>query len=427
MNRVVAPTASPLLPDDQSYSDEPDFQIVYDQAKQAWLDRQHRRSGKINTHQAYALSLQQFENWSPVPLWKVTPTVAETWAQELEQGQMPTYTDVVIVNIRTGKIHHPLCRMIPTKPYRLTFATCEQAELAGYKVCTLCAPQLGYGKALAPASINQKLAALSSFYDFFKNYTFTAPSGQVITLWPPERGNPFAGVKRAAVGMYERATYPTYEEVLAILTACNRATQTGLRDFTLLYTFVVTCRRSTEILNLRWGDIEPAEEGNFKFRYQAKGGKVRWAPMRREVHQVLVDYLKAVDRWPSDANAYVFQPLAPERATRLGHTVTYSNQPLSNSQVNRILKKYGRQAGIDQAKCHVHGLRHAGVRRRYQEAKRQGEADLLELSHFLGHSNVATTQIYSQELLTDPPDPAGRLVVLAFRPQKAQHQRNQSI
>jgi hypothetical protein len=38
------------------------------------------------------------------------------------------------------------------------------------------------------------------------------------------------------------------------------------------------------------------------------------------------------------------------------------------------------------------------------------------MSQFLGHANVAVTQVYTQSVLEDPADPAGELVVDTFMP-----------
>ncbi len=401
--------------------------LAWTMAREAWLESKRRRSGRNNTVNAYSTALDQFLAWSPVPLWEVSAAVAQAWAVALERGETLRYFGPVVANSRSGKIHHPNCRAAPTEAYREELLDLRAGQEAGYTLCGLCARDLGHGRALAPASVNQKLAALSSFYAFVKTrFTFRLPGGQELALWPADRENPFLAVERAQVDTYGRAEYPTYEEVVAMLATCNLESARGMRDYALVYTLVVTCRRSSEILNLTWGDIEPAADGNYKFRYVYKGGKEKWAPLRREVYQVLVDYLKMVGRWIPDDGDYLFTPLEPKRARRVGAPVD-PNTPITNTHLNAILKKLGRRAGVDAVKCHVHGLRHAGARKRYQEAKKEGNVDLLELSQFLGHSNVSTTQVYTMQVLDDPEDPAGASAAAAFRPppKKRRGKKNQ--
>jgi len=404
--------------------DSDNRRLAWSMAIDAWLAAKARKSGRTNTRDAYQTALRQFLDWSPYELWEVTPAVAQQWARALETGEGQEWHGIAIANTRSRKAHHPACTSLPADGYREDFDSLDDALDAGYAVCGRCATKLGMGGGLAPASVNQKLAAMSSLYQFVqRRYSVPTPDGREIALWAADRANPFQTVERAEVDTYGRSTYPSYEEVVEILGACNTENPTGARDFALLYTLVVTCRRCSEILNLKWGDIEASGDGNFKFKYIYKGGKVKWAPLRQEVHAVLVDYLKVARRWIPNNDEYVFLPLDPEKAKRLGVEVQ-EDTPITNAQANGILKKYGRRVGVDVRKCHIHGLRHAGARKRYQEAKKAGNADLLELSQFLGHSSVAVTQVYSQMVLDDPGDPSGDAAAAAFAPRKKQKRRN---
>jgi integrase len=278
---------------------------------------------------------------------------------------------------------------------------------------------------LSRASVNQKISALSSFFQFVQaRYVFRTPDGREVALWPADRANPFGAVERAEIDVYARAQYPSTEEVQAILGAINTETERGARDFALLYTFAVTCRRAREILSLRWGQIEPAADKHWKFKYVYKGGKTKVAPLQNDVYQAMVHYLKKVGRYPLKADELVFVTLDGERAGRvldsgvLDCDPAQANRAITNGQANRMLKVYARRAGVDERKAHLHALRHAGARQRYQSAKQAGNADLLEISQFLGHSSVAVTQIYAGQVLDDPGDPAGAAAAAAFKPKR---------
>lgn len=401
-------------------ADDPRW-MMWEMARQAWLDGLRRKSGADNTVQAYTLAMQQFVQWSPVSLWDVSAGIAQEFARALERGLAQVYWGPVVVNTRTGRVHHPGRGCAPSEQYAQRYDALEAALEDGYTVCSGCASSLGQGQPLSRASVNQKISALASFFQFVQaRYVFRTPDGREVALWPADRANPFGTVERAEIDVYARAQYPSTEEVQAILGAINTETERGARDFALLYTFAVTCRRAREILSLTWGQIEPAADGQWKFRYVYKGGKTKVAPLQNDVYQAMVHYLKRVGRYPLKAEELVFVTLDGERAGRVldCDPAQAADRQITNGQANRMLKVYARRAGVDERKAHLHALRHAGARQRYQSAKKAGNADLLEISQFLGHSSVAVTQIYAGQVLDDPGDPAGAAAAAAFKPKR---------
>ncbi len=255
-------------------------------------------------------------------------------------------------------------------------------------------------KNLAKRTINLKLAALSSFYLFVQaNYD----------IWPLDKRNPFAAVERHEIDPKEGAEFPSIKEVKAILTAINRHCLTGKRDFALFYTFLVTCRRSSELLNLKWGDLKEANDGDYTFSYKCKGGKVKETILKKKCYQAIVDYLKAAGRFDTlSDDDYIFIPLS-NHATRFNHIhATEKNKPISNNSVNRTLKKYARITGLPAAKAHLHSLRHAGARLRINQMRQEKGVDLEELMNLLGHANINTTFIYVHSHHNVAVDPGGQ-------------------
>jgi len=346
-NKLDAPlTQADIPPNDLAAADSSTLWCAWDQAKEAWLDSKRRRSGGENTARAYSIAVRQFFEFASVPPWQVSPAIAQAWAQHLY-------------------------------------------------------------KSLSPASVNLKLAALTSLYDFVQRKYIT---GSAFALWPADRANPFRVVERARVSPYGRACFPSTNELKTLLSIINMKSLTGKRDFALLYTFATTCRRFSEIINLRWGDLQEMDDGDRVFTYRYKGGEERRAVLNRRAFRAICEYLQAAGRLETiQAEDYIFTPLFPERTTRLHPDRAIDPaRPLSNSQVNAILKKYARRAGVDQRKAHVHALRHAGARLRVEQQKRsQGGVDYLKLMRLLGHSSLAVTQIYSQSVLENPVDPDG--------------------
>lgn len=329
--------------------------LKWKEAYNAWLDAKRRKSGSENTAATYAAAWQQFFTWCQAKPWDVSGRLAQQWAALLAgQGNPAT------------------------------------------------------GRKLSPASVNLKLAALSSFYSFAQNQYNLRPVGQ---------RNPFRIVERAKISPFGRSKYPTTAEAQAIMGAINTNCLSGKRDLALLLTYLVSCRRSAEILNLCWGDIQPGHDGNYIFVYRAKGGKIKKAVLHRHCYDLIVDYLSAAGRLKTiAADDFIFMALDPTKATRLPHITCPSTGPLTNSMVNQLLKKYAARAGVHSDKAHLHGLRHAGGRMRFRMMKQNGTVDLFEIMHLLGHKTVAITQIYVTEVLEDPLDRGARAAVEVFLP-----------
>jgi len=89
---------------------------------------------------------------------------------------------------------------------------------------------------------------------------------------------------------------------------------------------------------------------------------------------------------------YIFTALT-DKATRLPgvNAATFNpfGQALSMREAGRLLKTYGRRAGLDSGKLKVHTLRHTGAHGR----KESGE-DITKISQDLAHSSLAVTTIY---------------------------------
>jgi integrase/recombinase XerD len=412
------------------------------EAYYTWLDQARQKSGGPNTVKAYKTNFKQFFStqvdaagqiiWQPVAPWEVTPRLALQYAAFLVQAGRAVYAG--------GRNRQP--HLLLQNVQELGLSPGQLAEAAGVgreqidrflagdrpseSLCLALAGLTGLDytqvmqraghwpidrQPLTQASVNQKMAALSSFFTFVqKNYD----------LIPANRRNPFSAVERGKIDVYSRAKYPTFEEAQQILKAVNTDCLQGRRDFALLYTILTTCRRSSEILNLKWGDIQQeGQNGQKVFTYRYKGGKIKKANLGPLAYQSIVAYLKADGRLavigPDD---FIFIPIDEERIHRLQPDLPVEiNRPISNSMANRILKKYARRAGVDAAKAHIHGLRHAGARQRVREMKQgKGHIDLEQIMTLLGHSSLAVTQIYTAAVLDDPDDQGIHAAERAFMP-----------
>mgnify|MGYP002683127503 CR=1 FL=1 len=118
-------------------------------------------------------------------------------------------------------------------------------------------------------------------------------------------------------------------------------------------------------------------------------------PLPAECYWEIVCWLKAADRWPAAASDYVFRAISLAGCSNFDACKDKemdANRPISTDQVNKIVKKLAVRAGLDPKAVHTHTLRHTFATRLLREAK----VDLVTVAALLGHSSIATTQIYTQ-------------------------------
>lgn len=160
------------------------------------------------------------------------------------------------------------------------------------------------------------------------------------------------------------------------LTAPRRSEPLYLRDRALLEVLYATGCRASEVSNLRLRDV------NLKGRFckcQGKGNKQRMAPLGEAAVEAIQAYLDKLR--PRLANQ------RPEEPDWL--FLSRSGRRLRREAIWELVKKYAAIAGIS-SKVSPHTLRHS-----FATHLLAGGADLRQVQEMLGHSSIATTQIYT--------------------------------
>lgn len=248
---------------------------------------------------------------------------------------------------------------------------------------------------LAASTIQLKLAAISSFYEYAAHdYTVVRPDGREAALF--ERQNPAGGKSlREKVNPYKSATCLSAEETRALLRAIPLNTVQGLRDYALFLMYIATGRRNSEVRTLRWGDFQPSN-GRIFYKWSGKGKLDEKYELPKMVWRAINAYLHVTGRGELGEKDYVFTALT-KRAARLRKMdeADYDPyaRPLSMREVGRLLKVYCKRAGLDPTKVHVHTLRHTAA-----TLRRLAGDPVDVVSAFLGHSGIAITQVYLHAL-----------------------------
>ena len=163
------------------------------------------------------------------------------------------------------------------------------------------------------------------------------------------------------------------EEVEALLDAPDIKKPEGLRDRALLEVMYSSGLRVSELLGLRISQIN-FQKGIIKII--GKGSKERHVPIGDYALEYLLKYIDG----PRNRN--------PGRSSEFAFLNRYG-MPLSRQYFFMQVKKYAEYAGIRE-EISPHTLRHC-----FATHMLENGAELRAVQEMLGHTNIATTQIYT--------------------------------
>jgi integrase len=239
------------------------------------------------------------------------------------------------------------------------------------------------GKEVAVATINLRLAVISSFYEFAQRNDFL-------------EFNPIDKIKRGKTQRYQGAHAIQPEIVQARLRSINTTTLDGMRDRALLLVYLQTCRRLSEVASLRWRDLFIEEQLDRKGVKQelitltferCKGAKRMVDQLPAGISQILLTWLRNyyIEEHSLTPDAPIWVALAAG-----GRNGRNRGNLLGNQAIADICKKY-----LGTSK--VHTTRHTGTLLRLNSG-----ATVQDIKKQLGHDSLATTDYYIEILLQGP-------------------------
>jgi integrase/recombinase XerD len=153
----------------------------------------------------------------------------------------------------------------------------------------------------------------------------------------------------------------------------SRSYEALVRDIAVLELLFATGARVAEVCNLGTADVD-LRRG--QARILGKGGRERILPFwDDELSRLLGEYI-ALSREPGEETGHFFRNRRGRR--------------LSEQSVRMVLRKHARGAGLPRA-ITPHMLRHSLATLLLEEGM-----DIRYIQHLLGHSSIATTQIYTE-------------------------------
>ena len=214
----------------------------------------------------------------------------------------------------------------------------------------------------ASSTVARKVAAVKSFFYFLA--TDGVIADDVTT-------------SMASLGVDKHLPHPLSRAEMGRLLAASAVSRSpkALRDRALVELMYATGMRASEVTEL---EIDTVDLLAGTVRCVGKGGRERILPLYERAREVLREYIEhGRDRL-----------LRGDEGSRL--FVNYWGRPLTRQGLWLIVKECARAAGIERDVT-PHTIRHS-----FATHMLDGGAGLREVQQFLGHSSIASTQIYTE-------------------------------
>ncbi len=180
--------------------------------------------------------------------------------------------------------------------------------------------------------------------------------------------------------IYVEESFPetwTPEEIRQLLSAINRRTAIGKRDYAMILLAVLLGMRAGDICALKFKEIDWRKK--VIIYTQQKSGKINTLPLLPPIGEAIIDYLKN-GRLDSDCDNVFIRHIHPYGAIA------------SSSTLSETIKRYMRQAGLTiKSRKVAHSMRHTVA----STLLRNG-VPLMTISNIMGHDTPKTTIAYTK-------------------------------
>jgi len=211
-------------------------------------------------------------------------------------------------------------------------------------------------------SINRKISSLKSFYKFLQKI-------KEIEVNPLAKHKALKAQKKLQVPFSEK-------EIKAVLQLLDNATDfESLRNKLIVELFYSTGIRRSELINIKISDIDFANE---IVKVLGKRNKERFIPLLESVQKTLKKYIE----------------IRSEISTNLSYLfLTKNGKIIYDTLVYRVINNYFSSVS-SKVKKSPHIIRHSFATHLLNEG-----ADLNSVKELLGHSSLASTQVYTHSSL----------------------------
>lgn len=227
------------------------------------------------------------------------------------------------------------------------------------------------------STVNRKLASLASWLHW-------AVETEQITSNPMEKVKYISRVRQVPKWLDKNQQYALQRAMEKDLQLAKlrypKRWLTRRRDVSLVTFMLHTGLRLSETAALKLDDIKMSDRSGEVLVRQGKGNKERVVPLKADTREALREWLKVR---PQSTDNHLWLTTEVEE-----------NDMLTPRAFQRILKRYGQDAGIANLTPHV--LRHT-----FAKNLADKKVGVEIIARLLGHNNLSTTQIYIQPGQTD--------------------------
>ncbi len=218
------------------------------------------------------------------------------------------------------------------------------------------------GSGISNRSVNRKVSSIKSFYKFLQKTKVVSE-------------NPIS--KHKALKVSKRIQVPfSQKEIEAVIQQFEVVDFKSLRDKLIIELFYSTGMRRNELIELK---VEDIDFSNNTLKVLGKRNKERYIPLLVSIKESLKEYL-AQRKEKNSLNEYLF---FTEKQKKLYPTLVY-----------RIINEYFSSVS-SKVKRSPHILRHSFATHLLNEG-----ADLNSVKELLGHSSLASTQVYTSSSIS---------------------------
>jgi site-specific recombinase XerD len=225
----------------------------------------------------------------------------------------------------------------------------------------------------APKSVNRKIAATSSFYDFLIEKNIAEI-------------NPCSSIKRPRQEVVKPTNDLSDEDIRKLFELVDQCEDAALLHKAVIYTLFTTGIRKAELINLKRKNFF-VQDSHFVIEVKAKGGKF----LRKVVHpkcaEVIHEYIQYIESTTNEKmhpEDWIFRPT--KNPLDPGHIL----KPLNPKSVDYIVISWCKKAGI------THRISPHSARASYIGSALDSGVDLYKVSKDVGHASVKTTEEYNK-------------------------------
>ena len=212
-------------------------------------------------------------------------------------------------------------------------------------------------KNLSPLTINRKISSLNKYYDFLLKT-------QVNKVSPLKNHKRLKVQKKLIIPFSE-------DEVFKVIDVFSNDFE-GKRNLLIVDTLYSTGIRRDELINIKLNDVFLSEN---LIKVLGKRNKERLVPVLGNLNKRIKDYL-SLRKEVSLSSSYLF--------------ITNKGKSIGPSLVYRVVKKYFSKVST-KVKTSPHVLRHS-----FATHMLNNGADINSIKEIMGHSSLASTQIYTK-------------------------------